>query len=246
MSATLKDDTETVAERPLGRFVRADLDYVQSVVEAGGVPVVLPPVVGRGAVDALLGGIDGLLLSGGSDLDPSHYGEERMPETGTTLPERDAFELALAGRALEAGLPVLGICRGLQVLNVLLGGSLYQDLHAQFGEGVLEHRQKEPKWVPAHEVEIAGESLLGRILGKERLAVNSYHHQAVKEVAGDLRVSARSPDGVVEALEWRDGSRWVLGIQWHAEAMREAWPEQRRLFSAFVEAAGCGSGRRAA
>lgn len=246
VSATLKDDTETVAERPLGRFVRADLDYVQSVVEAGGVPVVLPPVVEPEYVDPLLGGLDGLLLSGGSDLDPSHYGEDPLPEMGPTLPERDAFELALAGRALEVGLPVLGICRGLQVLNVLLGGSLYQDLKTQLGEGVLEHRQKTPKCQPVHEVELAGESLLGGIAGKDRFAVNSYHHQAVKEVAGDLRVSARSPDGVVEALEWRDGSRWVLGIQWHAEAMREAGPEQRRLFSAFVEAAGHGSGRRAA
>ena len=113
ITATLKEDVDAVAERPLGRFVRADLDYVEGVAGAGGVPVVLPPVGIERAAEAVIGGLDGLLLSGGSDLDPSYYGEESLPELGVTLPERDAFEMALVELALRRCMPVFGICRGM-------------------------------------------------------------------------------------------------------------------------------------
>ncbi|MCA1688762.1 MAG: gamma-glutamyl-gamma-aminobutyrate hydrolase family protein, partial [Actinobacteria bacterium] len=143
ITATLKQDVDHVAERPLGRFVRADLDYVEGVAEAGGVPVVLPPVAGPRAAEALLDGMDGLLLSGGSDLDPGYYGEEPVPQLGVTIPERDAFEMALLEHALRRKMPILGICRGMQVLNVALGGTLYQDLPSQMDHMVLlGHRQE--------------------------------------------------------------------------------------------------------
>jgi putative glutamine amidotransferase len=239
VTATLRQDVDTVAQRPLGRFVRADLDYVEGVAEAGGMPVVLPPLGEHRAVEALLDGLDGLLLSGGSDLDPRYYGEEAVPELGVTVPERDAFEMSLVEQALRRGIPILGICRGMQVLNVALGGTLFQDLPSQMDHMVLlGHRQETPKWEPTHEVEVDGGSQVAGIMGTDELKVNSYHHQAVKDLASD---------GVVEAVETRDLSqRWLVGVQWHAEAMREAGPEHRNLFEAHVSAAERHALRRAA
>ena len=238
ITGTLKEDVEAVAERPLGRFVRTDLDYVEGVAGAGGVPVVLPPVGDERAAGAVVQSLDGLLLSGGSDLDPGYYGEEAVPELGVTLPERDAFEMALVGMALRHGVPVFGICRGMQVLNVALGGTLYQDLPSQWDGDVLQHRQAIPKWQPSHEVGVREGSYIAEVMGREVVGVNSYHHQGIKDLADDLVVTGRSADGVVEAVEAKDFSeRWLLGVQWHAEAMRGAGPQQESLFEAHVSAA---------
>lgn len=247
VTATLKEDIDQIADRPLGRFVRADLDYVEGVAHAGGVPVVLPPVGEQRAAEAVIGGLDGLLLSGGSDLDPSYYGEKAIPELNVTLPERDAFEMALLGEALRRGIPIFGICRGLQVLNVALGGTLYQDLPSQLGRDLLAHRQETPKWQATHEVEIHEGSWVGGITDSTCVKVNSYHHQGIKDLADGLRVSARSSDGVIEAIESHDFSeRWLVGVQWHAEAMRDAGAEHRNLFLAHVQAAERHALRRAA
>ena len=247
VTATLKEDVDGIAERPLGKFVRADLDYVDGVAQAGGVPVVLPPVGERRTAEAVVEALDGLLLSGGSDLDPRLYGEEPGPELGPTIPERDAFEIALLELALRRGIPVFGICRGLQVMNVVMGGTLYQDLPSQLGGGLLKHRQDTPKWQPTHEVEVFEGSYLAGVAGGEPLKVNSYHHQGIKDLADGLVVSARSSDGVVEGIEGRDLSeRWLVGVQWHAEAMRGAGREQRSLFEAHVAAAEHHARRQAA
>ena len=238
ITATLKEDVDAVAERPLGRFVRADLDYVEGVAGAGGVPVVLPPVGDERAAAAIIRSLDGLLLSGGSDLNPGYYGEEPAPELNSTLPERDAFEMALVGLALRRGIPVFGICRGMQILNVALGGTLYQDLPSQWEGDVLKHRQVTPKWQPTHEVEVREGAYIAEVMGREVVKVNSYHHQGIKDMAEGLVVAGRSSDGVVEAVEARDLSEsWLLGVQWHAEAMRGAGPQQERLFEAHVSAA---------
>jgi len=238
ITATLKEDIDTVAERPLGRFVRTDLDYVEGVTGAGGVPVVLPPVGDERAAGAVMQSLDGLLLSGGSDLDPSYYGEEPDPELGPTIPERDAYEMALVGLTLRRGIPVFGICRGMQVLNVALGGTLYQDLPSQWDRDVLKHRQVTPKWQPTHEVEVSEGSYVAEVMGRDVVKVNSYHHQGIKDPAEGLVVTGRSTDGVVEAVEAKDFSeRWQLGVQWHAEAMRGAGPQQESLFEAHVSAA---------
>ncbi len=248
VTATLKEDGDAVAERPLGRYVRTDFDYVGGVAEAGGVPVILPPLAGSLAAETIAGTLDGLLLSGGSDLHPSYYGEEPIPELNVTVPERDAFEMELLKHVLLRGIPIFGICRGMQVLNVALGGTLYQDLPSQM-EGVvlLGHRQETPKWQPKHEVEVNAGSQIAGIMGSSELKVNSYHHQAVRDLAPGLVTVAHSPDGVAEAVEYRDLSeRWILGVQWHAEAMRTSGPEHRNLFSAHVEAAEHHALRRAA
>ena len=238
ITATLKEDVEAIAERPLGRFVRTDLDYIEGVAGAGGAPVVLPPTGDEGAAEAVIHSLDGLLLSGGSDLDPGYYGEEPLPELGITLPERDAFETVLVGQALRRGIPIFGICRGMQVLNVALGGTLYQDLPSQWEGHMLKHRQDTPKWQPTHEVEVSEGSYVAEVMGRDVVKVNSYHHQGIKDLAEGLVVTGRSTDGVVEAVEAKDCSeRWLLGVQWHAEAMRGAGPQQESLFEAHVSAA---------
>lgn len=247
VTATLKEDVDSVAERPLGKFVRSDLDYVEGVFAAGGVPVVLPPIGDARSAEAVIHGLDGLLLSGGSDLDPGYYGERPAPELGPTIPERDRFEMPLLELALRRGLPILGICRGMQLLNVALGGTLYQDLPSQWGRGVLKHRQETPKWQPTHEVEVRGDAYLAEVMDRQAIKVNSYHHQGIKALADGLVVSARSSDGVAEAVEARDLSeRWLVGVQWHAEAMRATDPIQGNLFEAHVSAAERHALRRAA
>jgi putative glutamine amidotransferase len=247
ITATLKEDVDVVAERPLGRFVRTDLDYVEGVAGAGGAPVVLPPAGDESAAEALIHSLDGLLLSGGSDLDPGYYGEEPVPELGVTLPERDAFEMALIGLALRRGMPVFGICRGMQVLNVALGGTLYQDLPSQWDRDLLKHRQDTPKWQPTHEVRVGEGSYIAEVMGLGSAKVNSYHHQGVRDLAEGLVVTGRSSDGVIEAVESEDlTEQWLLGVQWHAEAMRGADPQQGSLFEAHVSAAEGHALRRAA
>lgn len=245
VTANLREDPKSEEQRPLGHFVRADFDYVDGVVGAGGIPMVLPPIVEM--AEKVAGRIDGLLLSGGSDLDPSYYGEEPVPELNPTVPKRDAFEMALVEHALERGIPVFGICRGLQVLNVALGGTLYQDLPSQLHPDLIAHRQQVPKWQWTHEVEVDGNSKVAGIMETDDTRVNSYHHQAIKDLSGDLVAVAHSSDGVIEAAESPNLSeRWLVGVQWHAEAMRDVGPENRNLFRAHVVAAERYALRRAA
>jgi putative glutamine amidotransferase len=238
ITATLKEDDDAVPERPMVKFVSADHESRQGVAGAGGAPVVLPPTGDEGAAEAVIHSLDGLLLSGGSDLDPGYYGEKPVPELGVTLPERDAFEMALVRLALRRGIPVFGICRGMQVLNVALGGTLYQDLPSQWKWDVLKHRQDTPKWQPTHEVRVRDGSYIAEVMGREVVKVNSYHHQGIRVLAEGLVATGRSSDGVIEAVEAGDLSeRWLLGVQWHAEAMRGAGPQQESLFEAHVSAA---------
>jgi putative glutamine amidotransferase len=208
--------------------------------------MVLPPIL-EGA-EEMARGIDGLLLTGGSDLHPSYYGEEPLPELDVTLPERDAFEMEILGHALQRGVPVFGICRGMQVLNVALGGTLYQDLPSQIESNSIAHRQQMPKWQWTHEVEVNSASKVAKIVQVTGLRVNSYHHQGIKDLADGLLAVAFASDGVIEAVESRDLSeRWFIGVQWHAEAMREMEsPEHRNLFEAHVAAAERHALRRAA
>lgn len=247
VTAALREGTESIEQNPLGCFVRTDLDYVKAVSEAGGVPVVLPPSVSLRAAEALLDSVDGLLLSGGPDLEPAYYGEGPIPELGTTIPDWDALEMALLGLALEQGMPIFGICRGMQMLNVALGGTLYQDLPSQLGADVLNHWQTTSKRQVTHEVEVMGDSHLARITNRQTVEVNSYHHQGIKGLADALTVAARSVDGVIEALESRDFSeRWLVGVQWHPEGMRDTASGHRKLFEAHVCAAERHASRRAA
>jgi putative glutamine amidotransferase len=237
ITATLKVDRETVGTGPSNGFAKADMDYIHGVSLAGGIPMVLPPITDDAVVEDMARNLDGIVLGGGSDIDPAHYGEEPVAEIETIIPERDLFELALLDQALALDIPVFGICRGMQLLNVKLGGTLYQDIATQHEQARLRHSQTAPRWHPTHSVEVDEGSALAGITGAGRVPVNSYHHQAVKDLADGLRVVARSSDGVVEALETRDmAARWVLGVQWHAEAMH-SHRQHLALFRALVEVA---------
>ncbi|HVL31798.1 MAG TPA: gamma-glutamyl-gamma-aminobutyrate hydrolase family protein [Solirubrobacteraceae bacterium] len=209
------------------------LTYPEAVLRAGAVPVVIPPL-DVPAIEPLLDGLWGVCLSGGPDVDPGAYGAEPHPELGPTEAHLDRFEIALVRAAEARDMPVLAICRGLQVLNVARGGTLVQDLPSQRPSEVA-HRQPDPGSTATHDVRIEAGSLTAACLGGCELRVNSFHHQAVDRLGRDLRAVGWAPDGVVEALEASDRT-FVVGVQWHAESMVGA-PEQARLMEAFADAA---------
>ena len=209
------------------------ITYVRAVEAAGGIPVVMPPLRLEEVPD-LIARLDGVVLSGGPDLSPAAYDATPHPDLGTTEPALDAFEYAVVEEALGRELPILGICRGAQALNVALGGSLHQHLPEVVGDAIV-HRQLQDGRMPTHDVEIVPRSLLAELLGSSPVAVNSFHHQAVDRLGSGLRVSARAPDGTIEAVEDRS-RRFLLAVQWHAEALGEA-DGRRPLFDGLVAAA---------
>ena len=206
-------------------------DYAAAVSAAGGCPVLLFPSAEPRALPDFL---DGILLSGGGDIDPLLFGEEPLRQSGEISPLRDSFELPLCRLALEAGMPLLGICRGMQVMNIAAGGSICQDILTQTGSA-LKHSQQAPRPHGTHSVMPGENSLLAALWGRRRVAVNSFHHQAVARLGKGFSAAAHSPDGIIEAIE-RQGAPFALGVQWHPEAMETK--EQALLFSAFVQAAG--------
>jgi len=214
-------------------------DYVRSVEQAGAIPVVLPPVC-PGDVTAILDRLDGVLLSGGVDVDPVLYGQAPHPKLGRVNRRRDDFELALTREALRRDQPILAICRGHQVLNVARGGTLVQDIPSIVG-GAMEHDAPGPRCRRAHRVEVTGSSRLREILGLDTLSVNSLHHQAVDRVGEGLLAAARCPDdGVIEGLEM-PGRRFVVAVQWHPESFWSEPDPFQRLFDAHAEACRAGA-----
>jgi len=207
--------------------------YVRAVEQSGAVPLLLPVTAAPRLWRVYLKLVDGLLLSGGGDVDAFHYGQEAMPAQGTVQPERDRMEIYLARRALKDGLPVLGICRGAQLLNISAGGTLYQDLQ---GVAALQHSQRAPRSYAIHPVLVRRPSLLHRLLGQERIRVNSFHHQAIHLTGAGLCVSAEAPDGVIEAVE-ATGHPFALGVQWHPEWQAAQRNEAVKIFTALKEAA---------
>ena len=210
--------------------------YVHAVQLAGGVPVLLPPQLDSEARAALADRLDGLVLSGGGDLDPVRYGQPPHPRTADVSPARDTLEIALVHRALERDTPLLAICRGIQVLNVALGGTLYQDLPDEPG-GPIVHAQTEPRLRPTHTVKVMPEATqLGAIAAASELAVNSFHHQGIHRLGDGLREVAWAADGLIEAVEMA-GDRSVIGEQWHPEDLVGHDAAARKLFAALVDAA---------
>lgn len=211
-------------------------EYVRAVDAAGGLPVVLAPLLEAAEVPALLARLDALVLSGGGDVDPALFGQAPHPKLGRVLRERDDFELALCRAALARDLPLLAICRGHQVLNVATGGTLIQDIPSLVARGG-DHDPRCERWERAHAVAVTPGSRLHAILGTERVDVNSFHHQAIGAVGEGLRVSARAPeDGIIEGVEM-PGRRFVVGVQWHPESFWDHDPAQLALFRAVVQAA---------
>ena len=212
--------------------------YARSVLAAGGVPLILPPVLGPAYAGRSLDGLDGLLLTGGEDIDPAWYGIDPSPEVYPPSRERDLFELAIFAAARQRDLPILGICRGIQLVNVGLGGTLYQDLPSERPSPV-DHYPATDRTTRSHEVLLESGSRAAGALGATRLSVNSFHHQAIRDLAPGLVVSGTTADGVIEAVESPAEAPWLLAVQWHPEEMHaDGRAPERGLFKALVEEAG--------
>lgn len=207
--------------------------YIDAVQQAGGIPILLPP--NQSAPAQLLGILDGLIFSGGGDLDPRRYGGEHHPSIYLVDPDRDEFELALAKAALADQIPVLGICRGLQVLSVASGAALITHVPDVYGE-TIAHRLDHPRRPIAHEVELQPHSRLATLLGESNITVVSWHHQAIKTIPNGWTIVAQAADGLPEALEYTDHP-WMVAVQWHPELSPNE-PVHQRLFQALVKAAG--------
>ncbi|NIQ07289.1 MAG: gamma-glutamyl-gamma-aminobutyrate hydrolase family protein [Candidatus Korarchaeota archaeon] len=208
-------------------------NYSNAIIEAGGLPVILPITSEEEIIEHYLAKIHGFLLAGGGDPDPQLFDEEPHPGLGEIDPYRDSFEIALIKKALEERKAILGICRGCQILNVAAGGTMIQSLEGQ-KEDIIKHRQDAPFHYPTHTVKLVEDTILRQIFGTTELRVNSSHHQAIKDVSPDFIISARSEDEVIEAIEKKKGE-FAVGVQWHPEAMFEKNRVFLKIFEKFVK-----------
>jgi putative glutamine amidotransferase len=216
--------------------------YVQALLASGGVPLILSPLLGASLAGPALGGFDGLLLTGGEDIDPSWYGAEPSPLLSPPSRERDLFELALFAVARQRGLPILGVCRGIQLINVALGGTLVQDIATE-QPGALDHRPAGLRDTRSHVVRLEPGSRAARAMGATSVRVNSSHHQAIKQLAPGLVASGRTSDDLIEAVESDSGTSWILAVQWHPEEMHaDRQAPEHGLFRALVDEAGVARG----
>ena len=236
--------TQTLPAKPGGELPTCWImgqRYVEAVRTVGGLPWLIPLIPqDPDTLAAIFDRLDGVFLTGGVDVDPSRYGEPKHPKCGTTDPDRDAVELMLLEHAMAANKPVLAVCRGIQILNVACGGTLYQDVTEQV-PAAMKHDYFPTPAQPsrsylAHQISVKADSRLGELLGEAEVPVNSMHHQAIKDLAPNLRATAFAPDGIIEAVEGT-GGQFLLAVQWHPEELTDTQPGMKRLFSSFVAAA---------
>ncbi len=216
--------------------VSLNTDYMRAVETAGGIPVLLPHTLGPAALDALFASLGGLVVTGGGDVNPARYGEAPHITVVGVSDERDAFEAALITRALAAALPLFCICRGMQVLNVALGGSLHQDIPSGFAT-TIRHAQSDPRETPTHAVHVQPETKLAGLIGSGERQVNSMHHQAVHRLGEGVEAVAWAPDGVIEAIELPRYDGFLAAVQWHPEELAAEIDHAQALFAALVAAA---------
>lgn len=213
---------------------RVNDTYIQAVIRAGGIPVILPTGT-EANIERFIQTFDGFIFTGGGDVDPTLFGEEPHVDLGDIEPARDQFEIPFAKAVLASNKPLLGICRGMQVLNVACKGTLYQDIYAQRKETTIQHSQKAPIDYASHFVALTKGSLIEKVIGDEKIKVNSFHHQAVKDIQAPLQVSGRANDGIIEAIESKTHP-FVVGVQWHPEALLKKDDQvSLQLFEAFIE-----------
>jgi len=211
--------------------------YTKAIIQAGGIPLLIP-LIPEEDIDELCERIDGLFVTGGEDIDPSYYGADPHIHLGKIAPKLDAMEFALVQKILEMDKPYIGVCRGLHMLNVVSGGTLYQSMHSQREEEVMQHLQKAERSHRSHPVKVEKDSRMYGMLQEEELKVNSFHHQAVNEVGKDLRIVAKAPDGIIEGIE-STKHKFVFGFQWHPEEFAiEGDEASKRVFKEYIEAAG--------
>lgn len=215
------------------------LNYTESVSRAGGIPVILPPELSEDEAEQLADTLDGILFTGGPDIHPFLLGEETLEGCGDVSPLRDNMEIDLFNRMYQKKKPILGICRGAQLINAALGGSIYQDVPSQFKRDLpLAHNQPFYYTSPCHRVSLSENTRLRQIAGSASIEVNSMHHQAVKDAAPGLTVCGHASDGLIEALEMKEYP-YLIGVQWHPEFLYESCSHAENLFKSFVNA--CGS-----
>ena len=227
ISDLYKDDNSSAVPR----------SYVDAVLQVGGLPVVIPLMYDDEKIVELLNSLDGIIFTGGEDFDPSYYNERPIPQMGKINAPRDEFDINLLRLAVKQGVPVLGICRGIQLINIVYGGSLYQDLSAQYHDNSIRHRQRQPKEDASHSVLVEDNTVFADIVKERMLMVNSSHHQAIKKVAPGFRVAGQSPDKIVEVIEKIDSDSWILGVQFHPEVRFTKDFAMRRIFQRFVDEA---------
>ncbi|BFT65979.1 gamma-glutamyl-gamma-aminobutyrate hydrolase family protein [Parvimonas parva] len=208
-------------------------DYVEAVLRAGAIPFIIPFNEDLEATREMVEKVDGIILSGGHDVNPYYYGEDPMLKIGELFPERDVFDMELYKTAIELKKPIFGICRGYQIINVINGGTLYQDLsYADFVK--IKHDQVDNPTQATHFVELEEGTFLKNILG-EKYKVNSFHHQILKDVAPGFKVVAKSSDGVIESIEKITEDNFVIGVQWHPEMLSASNEKSQAIFNAFVK-----------
>ncbi len=207
--------------------------YMKGIEDAGGIPIILPLTTDKDMILRLADSFDGFLFTGGHDINPELYGEEIGEMSGELCNERDCMETMLFKQVLEWDKPAFGICRGLQLFNVLLGGTLYQDLPTQLSQSQVKHKQNPPYTEPSHHVYIRKDTLLGKILQTDSLRVNSYHHQGIKEISEQLVPMATAEDGLIEAV-CMPNKKFILAVQWHPEFNYKFDDDNFKLFLEFV------------
>ena len=209
--------------------------YMKGVQACGGIPVILPLTNKEEDMEEIMSRLDGFLITGGPDIDPRLYGEEVVIESGILTPNRDHTEMSVLKKAIAMNKPVLGICRGMQIMNVAMGGTLYQDLASQHPEDC-DHTMPKPAIKPYHDVDIMKDTPLYQWIGQEVLGVNTLHHQAVKDLAEGLKVQAISKGGDLVESFWAPEMKFYCGVQWHPEFLFQKYPEHKAIFQAFVDA----------
>lgn len=226
ITSSLKDD----------RLLTLSLDNTDSVTKVGGVPVIFPNLLDAEQVERVANQIDGLLVTGGGDIDPTLFGEEPHPNLGSITPARDQFEIAIIRKLMEQDKPILAICRGCQIVNIAAGGDMFQDIYAQHDQQLLQHSQRAPRSHGSHFVDVKEGSRLHQMTESNRFKVNSYHHQAVRHVAQGFQTCATASDGIIEAFESTQHT-FILGIQWHPECMVNSGDApSNAIFKRFIEA----------
>ena len=211
-------------------------DYIQSIMQTGGIPIILPVAQDKQLIEMQMNLIDGILLTGGDDVHSLLYGEEPHPSLGYINPKRDQFELDSIAIAYAQKKPILGICRGAQIINVAFGGTLYQDLSQISNKDSIKHAQNAPLYVASHTIEILPSTKLHEIFGQTHLQTNTFHHQAVKDLAKDFIINAKTKDGVIEGIE-KNNYPFLMGVQWHPERMIHHDPKMLKLFNTFINQA---------